>query len=95
MDPRLRDERLSLALPASAWGVGPNPRTPVREAGRTRERRSDVKDSEYGGADTDKTNGIQPFPHELSQTDQLRLMYGTDPASEDVPDLYQIKGQGS
>lgn len=54
-----------------------------------------MKDSEYGGADTDKTNGIQPFPHELSQTDQLRLMYGTDPASEDAPDLYQIKGVGS
>lgn len=51
-----------------------------------------MKDSEYGGADTDKTNGIQPFPHVLTQTEQLRLMYGTDPADEAEPDILQTKG---
>lgn len=51
-----------------------------------------MKDSEYGGADTDKTNGVQPYPHVLTQHEQLRLMYGTDPAEDVEPDVNQVKG---
>lgn len=35
--------------------------------------------SEYGGADTRKTRGIQPAPHILTVEEKLRLMYGEDP----------------
>ena len=47
-----------------------------------------MKPSEYGGADTDATNGIQPSPNGvLEPYEQLRLMYATDPADEtSVPD---------
>lgn len=38
-----------------------------------------MKDSEYGGADTLKTRGIQPAPHQLTPSEQLRLMYQEDP----------------
>lgn len=41
------------------------------------------KSSEYGGDDTSKTGGIQPFPHVPTAEEQLRLMYGTDPAEEE------------
>lgn len=34
--------------------------------------------SEYGGSDTRKTMGIQPFPHEPDAPEQLRLMYAED-----------------
>jgi hypothetical protein len=45
-----------------------------------------VKASEYGGSDTNRTQGIQPAPHQVTQTEALRLMYATDPASTDPPD---------
>lgn len=38
-----------------------------------------LKSSEYGGSDTDTTDGIQPSPHEPTAAEQLRLMYGKDP----------------
>lgn len=38
-----------------------------------------AKDSEYGGADTRKTDGIQPPPHEPLAYEQLRLTYKEDP----------------
>lgn len=41
-----------------------------------------MKPSEYGGADTVKTNGIQPFPHVLKPEEELRLMHQTDPSDE-------------
>lgn len=41
-----------------------------------------MKPSEYGGADTHRTKGIQPAPHALTADEQLRLMYDTDPADE-------------
>lgn len=44
-----------------------------------------MKPSEYGGSDTDKTDGIQPAPHVLTETEKLRLMYKKDP--EDTSDL--------
>ena len=34
-----------------------------------------MKDTEYGGADTHKTKGIQPAPHTPDASEQLRLMY--------------------
>lgn len=45
-----------------------------------------MKDSEYGGADTEKTGGIQPFPHVPTPAEDLRLMYTSDPDEEGVPD---------
>jgi hypothetical protein len=42
-----------------------------------------MKPSEYGGSDTDKTSGIQPAPHQLTQTEELRLMYAVDPMDAD------------
>ena len=39
-----------------------------------------LKDSEYGGADTRKMQGIQPSPHQVTSSETLRLMYATDPA---------------
>jgi len=37
--------------------------------------------SEYGGSDTDDTNGIQPAPHEPNASERLRLLYASgDPA---------------
>jgi hypothetical protein len=50
-----------------------------------------VKASEYGGSDTIKTQGIQPAPHAVTQTEQLRLMYATDPAEVTAPDATQPK----
>jgi hypothetical protein len=41
-----------------------------------------MKASEYGGSDTDKTDGIQPDPHKPTPAERLRLMYHTDP--EDI-----------
>lgn len=41
-----------------------------------------MRASEYGGSDTHKTQGIQPAPHEPKPDEQLRLLYGTDPADE-------------
>lgn len=41
------------------------------------------KDTEYGGADTSKTHGIQPPPHEPDAAEKLRLMYMEDP--DDAP----------
>ena len=38
-----------------------------------------MKPSEYGGSDTDKTLGIQPAPHVLTASEQLRVMYSGDP----------------
>lgn len=38
-----------------------------------------MKPSEYGGSDTDKTQGIQPAPHVPDAVEQLRLMYAKDP----------------
>lgn len=38
-----------------------------------------MKDSEYGGADTEKTDGVQPPPHEPTQVEKLRGMYRVDP----------------
>lgn len=34
-----------------------------------------MKPSEFGGSDTDKTLGIQPAPHVLTPSEQLRVMY--------------------
>lgn len=45
-----------------------------------------MKDSEYGGADTTKTQGIQPAPHQMTASEQLRVMYATDPADPSPPD---------
>ena len=39
-----------------------------------------MKESEYGGADTVKTGGIQPPPHVLTAEEKLRLLYRTDAA---------------
>lgn len=53
-----------------------------------------MRDTEYGGADTHKTQGIQPEPHTPTPAEQLRLMYATDP--DDVasaPDIYTPKKQ--
>ena len=46
-----------------------------------------LKDSEYGGADTTKTHGIQPAPHALTAEEKLRLMYKQDAAEPtiDIP----------
>lgn len=33
-----------------------------------------MKESEYGGADTVKTHGIQPAPHVLTADEKLRLL---------------------
>lgn len=45
-----------------------------------------MKDSEYGGADTHKTKGIQPAPHVLTAEEKVRLMYAADPEDNtDVP----------
>lgn len=38
-----------------------------------------MKPTEFGGADTDKTLGIQPAPHQLTPSEELRVMYSTDP----------------
>ena len=38
-----------------------------------------MKESEYGGSDTTKTQGIQPEPHEPTPAEQVRLIYATDP----------------
>ena len=53
-----------------------------------------MKPSEYGGADTDKTLGIQPFPHVLTADEKLRVMYNEDamdPESVPVPGLSPIE----
>lgn len=34
-----------------------------------------MKPTEYGGSDTDKTDGIQPSPHVPTEDEQLRLLY--------------------
>ena len=42
-----------------------------------------MKPSEYGGADTAATHGIQPSPNLVIDPHQeLRLMYATDPDDE-------------
>lgn len=43
-----------------------------------------MKPSEYGGSDTDKTLGIQPAPHQLTNTEKLRLMYSQDPMEPEL-----------
>jgi hypothetical protein len=52
-----------------------------------------VKDSEYGGADTADTNGIQPPPNGvIDPHSELRLLYATDPADEtSVPHISMKK----
>lgn len=40
-----------------------------------------MKPSEYGGSDTEKTNGIQPAPHVPTPAEELRLLYGVDPSA--------------
>lgn len=51
-----------------------------------------MKASEYGGADTHDTHGVQPFPHVLTASEKLRLQYTTDPADEaGAPDPTQEK----
>ena len=59
-------------------------RAPPHEALRGTERsamaeRKRLKPSEYGGADTQRTDGIQPAPHRLTATEQLRTFYQQDP----------------
>lgn len=48
-----------------------------------------MKDSEYGGSDTIKTNGIQPSPHEPTADEKLRGIYAADPDDEnsEIPTL--------
>lgn len=41
------------------------------------------KESEYGGVDTLKTDGIQPVPHVLTAEEKLRLTYHADPMDPD------------
>jgi len=43
-----------------------------------------MKPSEYGGSDTDKTDGIQPFPHERRPFETLRLLSKGDPADPEA-----------
>lgn len=51
-----------------------------------------MKASEYGGSDTHKTQGVQPAPHEPKAEENLRLLYGTDPADAvSGPDQTQPK----
>lgn len=51
-----------------------------------------MKASEYGGSDTLKTQGIQPSPHQTTQTEELRLLYATDPSDPaSVPDALAEK----
>lgn len=47
-----------------------------------RGREMALKPSEYGGDDTEKTDGIQPVPHVLTADEKLRLMYHADPTDE-------------
>lgn len=49
--------------------------------------------SEYGGVDTEATNGIQPPPNLVLQPhEQLRLVYATDPTDPaSVPDPYMVR----
>jgi hypothetical protein len=54
-----------------------------------------LKPSEYGGADTTATHGIQPDPHPVAPFEQLRLMYGTDPeevVAEPIPGIGPNEG---
>jgi hypothetical protein len=53
-----------------------------------------MKPSEYGGADTDSTNGIQPPPNLVVEPyEQLRLLYATDPTDEtSTPDVLHDPG---
>lgn len=49
-----------------------------------------MKATEYGGADTDKTLGIQPAPHQLTPSEKLRVMYHEDPmepVQQELPGL--------
>jgi hypothetical protein len=49
-----------------------------------------MKPSEYGGADTEATHGIQPYPHVLTANEKLRLQYTVAPDDESgVPDPTQ------
>lgn len=43
-----------------------------------------MKATEFGGADTDKTLGIQPAPHQLLPHEELRVMYSTE-ATDPLP----------
>lgn len=54
-----------------------------------------MKDSEYGGADTDKTLGIQPAPHALTAEEKLRVMYHSDPADPLEEPIFGIEDSGS
>ena len=51
-----------------------------------------MRESEYGGEDTDKTQGIQPKDSDASRSGQMsRLVMATDPADEaSVPDRYAV-----
>lgn len=40
----------------------------------------DMKETEYGGSDTEKTHGIFPAPHVPNAAEKLRLLYATDAA---------------
>jgi len=51
---------------------------------RLQEGRNAMKPSEYGGSDTDKTDGIQPFPHERRPFETLRLLSKGDPADPEA-----------
>lgn len=68
--------------PTLGWKAGRSPRKESHVA---------LKPSEYGGSDTRKTQGIQPAPHQVTQTEHLRLMYATDPTSVDEPDALAPK----
>lgn len=57
-----------------------------------------MKASEYGGADTHKTQGVQPAPHspDMVAHEGLRVLYGTDPADAlSAPDATQPKSTRS
>lgn len=54
-----------------------------------------MKQSEYGGSDTDKTLGIQPAPHQLTAEEKLRVQYKIDAMDEEVvpvPGLSPVEG---
>ena len=43
-----------------------------------------MKPSEYGGSDTENTNGIQPPPHKPTAQEKLRLLYSAAKSDEPV-----------
>lgn len=49
-----------------------------------------AKETEYGGEETLRSQGIQPkeADADLKSGERLRLVYATDPAEADEPDRY-------